>query len=279
DQDNIYAVSKRGAEEALYEYGNKTGAPVVIYRMSNVFGKWSRPDYNSAVATFCHNVARNLPIKVNAPKHMMHLVYIDDVVSEFVEDMTIICDGGKVPGSGEAHTPLRCPVYDAKLGYIAETIESFPEMRKKLEVPRLIDPLVSKLYSTYLSFIPEDDFAYKLDMKKDVRGSFTEFIRTPDRGQISVNISHPGITKGQHWHDSKNEKFLVVQGKGLIRFRQIGGEKITDYHVSGDDLTVVDIPTGYVHCIINEGDTDMVTIMWASEAYDPERPDTFAEDI
>ena len=279
DQDNIYAVSKRGAEEALYEYGNKTGAPVVIYRMPNVFGKWSRPDYNSAVATFCHNVARNLPIKVNDPEHMMHLVYIDDVVSEFIEDMTIINDGGKVPGSGEAHTSLRCQVYDAKLGYIAETIESFPEMRKKLEVPRLIDPLVSKLYSTYLSFIPEDDFAYKLDMKKDVRGSFTEFIRTPDRGQISVNISHPGITKGQHWHDSKNEKFLVVQGKGLIRFRQIGGEKITDYHVSGDDLTVVDIPTGYVHCIINEGDTDMVTIMWASEAYDPERPDTFAEEI
>lgn len=279
DPGNIYAASKRGAEEAVYEYGQRTRASVVIYRMPNVFGKWSRPDYNSAVATFCHNIARKLPITVKDPGHTMHLVYIDDVVSEFVEDMEIITGGGTVYGSGEAHTALRCPVYDVKLGYMAEIIESFPLMRESLEVPRLTDPFVSKLYSTYLSFLPEDGFAYKLDMKKDERGSFTEFIRTPDRGQMSVNISRPGIIKGQHWHDSKNEKFLVVSGKGLIRFRRIGEERITDYHVSGDDLTVVDIPTGYTHCIINEGETDMVTLMWASEPFDPERPDTYREEV
>ena len=279
DEDNLYAASKRGAETAVYEYGQRAGAPVVIYRMPNIFGKWSRPDYNSAVATFCHNIARKLPITVKDPDHTMHLAYIDDVVSEFVEDMEIIMEGGTVYGSGEAHTALRCPVYDVKLGYIAEIIESFPVMRESLEVPKLTDPFISKLYSTYLSFLPEDGFAYKLDMKQDLRGSFTEFIRTPDRGQFSVNISHPGITKGQHWHDSKNEKFLVVNGKGLIRFRKIGEEKIIDYHVSGDELTVVDIPTGYTHCIINEGDSDMVTLMWASEAFDPERPDTYREEV
>ncbi len=279
DKGNIYGASKKSAEETVYEYSQRTGAQVIIYRMPNVFGKWSRPNYNSAVATFCHNIARGLPITINDPEHTMHLAYIDDVVEEFTEDMEILLNGGTVYGSGEKNTALRCPIYDSKLGYIAETIESFPLMRESLEIPKLIDPLISKLYSTYLSFLPEDGFAYRLNMKTDNRGSFTEFIRTPDRGQVSVNVSHPGIVKGQHWHDSKNEKFLVVQGRGLIRFRKIGEERIIDYHVSGDELTVVDIPTGYVHCIINEGDTDMVTIMWANESYDPERPDTYREEV
>ncbi|MCR5411184.1 MAG: capsular polysaccharide biosynthesis protein CapF, partial [Lachnospiraceae bacterium] len=155
----------------------------------------------------------------------------------------------------------------------------FPAIRKSLEVPDLSDPLVSKLYSTYLSFLPEDGFSYELKMNKDERGSFTEFIRTADRGQVSVNITRPGITKGNHWHDSKNEKFLVVKGRGLIRFRKVGEEKVIDYHVSGEDLTVVDIPTGYVHCIINEGEDELVTVMWASEAFDPARPDTYYEQI
>ncbi|MCR5748038.1 MAG: NAD-dependent epimerase/dehydratase family protein [Lachnospiraceae bacterium] len=276
---NVYGVSKRDAEEALYEYGVKTGSQVIIYRMPNIFGKWSRPNYNSAVATFCHNIARGLPIVVNDPERVMHLVYIDDLVREFTDDMEVIADGGKVTGSSEKNTSLRCPFYDIKLREIAEIISGFPEMRKSLELPRLADPVTSKLYSTYLSFLPEDEFSYKLEMKKDNRGSFTEFIRTPDRGQVSVNVSHPGIVKGQHWHDSKNEKFLVVQGKGLIRFRKIGESKITDYHVTGDELTVVDIPTGYVHCIINEGDSDMVTIMWANEAFNPEYPDTYREEV
>lgn len=279
DESNVYASSKRGAEQALFGHGKKTGAKVIIYRMPNIFGKWSRPNYNSAVATFCHNTARYLPIHVNDPEHMMHLVYIDDVVTELIEDMEMLEAGREPGGTGEPYTPPRCTVYDVKLGYIADTILSFPKLRESRGVPVLSDEFVSKLYSTYLSFLPEDSFSYRLKMNKDDRGSFTEFIRTPDRGQVSVNISHPGIAKGNHWHDSKNEKFLVVKGRGLIRFRKVGTDEIIDYHVSDEELTVVDIPTGYVHCIINEGDEDMVTLMWASEAFDPARADTFRENV
>lgn len=279
DESNVYASSKRGAEQALYQHGKNTGAKVIIYRMPNIFGKWSRPNYNSAVATFCRNTARSLPIQVNDPEHMMHLVYIDDVVTELIEDMEMLDEGREPAGTGEPYTAPRCTVYDVKLGYIADTILSFPKLRESRGVPVLSDELTSKLYSTYLSFLPEDAFSYKLKMNKDDRGSFTEFIRTPDRGQVSVNISHPGIAKGNHWHDSKNEKFLVVKGKGLIRFRKVGTDEIIDYHVSDEELTVVDIPTGYVHCIINEGDEDMVTLMWASEAFDPARADTYRENV
>ena len=278
-EDNVYAASKRAAEQAVYEHGKKTGSAVLIYRMPNVFGKWSKPDYNSAIATFCHNVSRDLPINVNDPDHMMHLAYIDDVVSEFIDDMEIMTRGGSINGMGEMHTSLRCPVYHADLGYIAETVEGFPKLRESFEVPDLSEPFISKLYSTYLSFLPEDRFSYKLRMNKDERGSFTEFIRTPDRGQISVNVTHPGVTKGNHCHDSKNEKILVVQGEGLIRFRKIDDDKILEYSVSGRELTVVDIPTGYVHCIVNNGNTDLVTLMWASEAFDPDRPDTYRENV
>ena len=279
DGGNIYAASKRGAEEAVLSHGKKTGAAVLIYRMPNVFGKWSKPDYNSVVATFCYNTARSLPIRVNDPDHMMHLAYIDDVVSELIDDMEIMSRGGSIAGVGEAHAPLRCPVYHVNLGYIADTIGGFPKLRESFEVPDLSDPFISKLYSTYLSFLPEDGFSYKLKMNKDERGSFTEFIRTPDRGQVSVNITKPGIAKGNHWHDSKNEKFLVVQGEGVIRFRKIGEDKVLEYYVNGNELEAVDIPTGYVHSIVNTGDTDMVTIMWASEAFDPERPDTYRENV
>lgn len=279
DPANKYADSKRRAEGALFDHGQKTKAPVIIYRLPNVFGKWSRPNYNSAIATFCYNTAHSLPIKVNDPSHEMDLVYIDDVVAELIEDMEIMKDGGSVEGAGRPYTSPRCPIHHTTLGFIADTITGFPAIRKSLEVPDLSDPLVSKLYSTYLSFLPEDGFSYELKMNKDERGSFTEFIRTADRGQVSVNITHPGITKGNHWHDSKNEKFLVVKGRGLIRFRKVGEEKVIDYHVSGEDLTVVDIPTGYVHCIINEGEDELVTVMWASEAFDPARPDTYYEQV
>ncbi|MBQ9360447.1 MAG: NAD-dependent epimerase/dehydratase family protein [Lachnospiraceae bacterium] len=275
----LYGESKLAGEEAVYSHGQKSGAPVIIYRLTNVFGKWSRPNYNSAVATFCHNIARGLPITVNDSGHMMHLAYIDDVVAELIEDMEALSAGRRVEGAGERHTTLRCPIYHAKLGYVAETIESFPRMRESLEVPQMADEFISKLYSTYLSFLPEDGFSYKLKMNKDGRGSFTEFIKTSDRGQVSVNITHPGIVKGQHWHDSKNEKFLVVKGRALIRFRKIGNDKIIDYHVSDEELEVVDIPTGYAHCIINEGDTELVTLMWASEIFNPDKPDTYREEV
>ncbi len=275
ESENAYGSSKRGAEEAVRAYGERNGIRVYIYRLPNVFGKWSRPEYNSAVATFCYQVARDLPIRVNDPEHPMKLVYIDDLTEEFAKlpehpERETGPDGIVVPGF---------PVYETKLGRIAETIQSFGKQRETYGVPQLSDALTSKLYSTYLSFLPRDGFSYPLKMNCDERGSFTEFIRTPDRGQVSVNVARPGITKGQHWHDSKNEKFLVVQGKGLIRFRKVGETEIIDYHVSGEKLEAVEIPTGYTHCIINEGDTDLITVMWASEAFDPEKPDTYHEEV
>lgn len=270
--DNPYGRSKKAGEELMFSYSEETGAKVYVYRLPNVFGKWCRPNYNSAVATFCNNIAAGLPIQVNDASVVMNLVYIDDVVNEFINALegkaNIVGKYGAVP-----------TVHTTTLGHIVETIRSFSESRKKLELPKLDDALTTKLYSTYLSYLPTDDFAYPLKMNVDQRGSFTEFIRTPDRGQVSVNISHPGITKGNHWHHSKNEKFLVVKGKGCISFRKYGEDEVIDYHVNGDELTVVDIPTGYTHCITNEGDEDMVTVMWANEAFNPDKPDTFFEPV
>ncbi len=277
--DNPYGISKRRAEEAVNEYGKRNNVKVFVYRMPNVFGKWSRPEYNSAVATFCHHIARKEPIRVNDRQHKMTLLYIDDIIREFIEDIEGFGNDRGYEEREEGFSPLRCPVYETDLGTVADTIVSFGELRGSLGLPDFSDELTSKLYSTYLSFLPVEDLAYDLKMNIDERGSFTEFLRTKDRGQVSVNISHPGITKGQHWHDSKNEKFLVVKGRGLIRFRKVGEEKITDYHVSGDKLRVVEIPTGYTHCIINEGDEDMVTVMWANEPFNPERPDTYREEV
>lgn len=271
-QDNPYGVSKRAAEEAVFAYGRESGAPVYVYRLPNVFGKWCRPNYNSAVATFCNNIACGLPIQINDPNVVLNLVYIDDVVSSFMAAL----DGAAAPGEGYCQVE---PVHSAKLGEIAQTIHSFRTSREQRSIPELGDPLVKKLYSTYLSYLPSDQFSYPLKMNVDDRGSFTEFIKTPDRGQVSVNISKPGITKGNHWHHTKNEKFLVVSGEGVIRFRRVGGGEIIEYQVSGEKLEVVDIPTGYTHNISNTGSTDLVTVMWCNETFDPERPDTFFEPV
>ena len=292
---NPYGESKKAGEEALFDHERENGSPVYVYRLPNVFGKWSRPNYNSAVATFCHNIARGLEIKVNDPATVMRLVYIDDVVREFISALegnaTALESGELITYKGGRRSVSEeqalCPsedagrykgipvVHEIKLGEIASLIESFKESRRALSIPDMSQPFVSALYSTYLSFLPEDDFAYDLKMNCDMRGSFTEFIRTLDRGQVSVNISKPGITKGQHWHHSKNEKFLVVRGEGLIRFRRIDSDEIIEYRVSGDKLRVVDIPTGYTHSIVNVGQEDMVTVMWANEAFDKDRPDTY----
>ena len=270
--DNPYGKSKKAGEDLLFEFSKDKGNPVVIYRFPNVFGKWSRPNYNSAVATFCHNIARGLPIKVNDPETLLHLVYIDDVVDEL-----LLCLSGKEHvKDGFGYVPT---VHDVKLGKIPELLHSFVEMRENLAVPQLSDGFEKKLYSTYLSFLPEDGFSYPLNSHEDNRGSFTEFIRTCDRGQVSVNISRPGITKGNHWHDTKNEKFFVVKGEGIIRFRKIGESDITEYRVSGSKPEVVDIPCGYTHNITNVGDDDMVTIMWANELFDPDRADTYYEEV
>lgn len=271
-QENPYGVSKREAEEAVFAYGRDTGARVFVYRLPNVFGKWCRPNYNSAVATFCNNIACGLPIQINDPNVVMNLVYIDDVVASFVAAL----DGAETPQGDYCQVH---PVHSANLGVIAETIRSFRDSREQRSIPELGDPLVKKLYSTYLSYLPADQFSYPLKMNLDDRGSFTEFVKTPDRGQVSINVSKPGITKGNHWHHTKTEKFLVVSGEGVIRFRRVGGDEVIEYRVSGDKLEVVDIPTGYTHNISNTGTTDMVTVMWCNELFDPERPDTFFEPV
>lgn len=266
--DNPYGQSKKKAEDAVFSYGKSSGASVYVYRLPNVFGKWCRPNYNSAVATFCHNISHDLEIQVNDPKVVMNLVYIDDVVNEFIDALN-----GKVD-SKNTFSQVDT-TYIVELGEIVRLIRSFKESRINRSIPDMADLFTKKLYSTYLSYLPKDQFSYPLKMNVDPRGSFTEFYKTPERGQISVNVSKPGITKGNHWHHTKNEKFLVVSGQANIQFRKIGTEEIIEYKVSGEKLEVVDIPTGYTHNIINIGAGDLVTMMWANEAYDPERPDTY----
>ena len=270
--DNDYGKSKKQAEDAIFTHGETTGAPVYVFRMEGVFGKWCRPNYNSVVATFCHSIARGLPIEVRDPAYELPLVYIDDVVACILDAMQNRHAERDTEGYCRIH-----PVHRVTLGHLAELIEGFAEARKgSLEVPYLAPgSFEKKLYSTYLSYLPTDQFAYDLTMHCDDRGSFTEALRSPERGQVSVNISKPGIVKGNHWHHTKNEKFLVVQGEGVIRFRRIDCEEIIEYHVSGKKLQIVDIPCGYTHNIENVGSEDMVTVMWANECFDPDHPDTF----
>ena len=265
--ENPYGQSKLSAEQAVADYGRETGAAVYLYRLPNVFGKWSRPNYNSAVATFCHNVARGLPITVNDPSVTLRLVYIDDVVEEFLRAME-----GQPHREGEWCTVQ--PVHEVNLGHMAELIQSFPGLRDSLTAPDQSDPLVKKLYATYLSFLPPEDFSRPTVTHADQRGSFTELLHMGSRGQVSLNVSKPHITKGDHWHQTKHEKFIVLQGEGVIRFRKVGDSTVIAYKVSGENLTVVDIPTGYTHSIENTGDTDMLTLMWANEVFDPAHPDT-----
>jgi len=266
--DNAYGISKKAGEELLIRYGENTGAKILIYRFPNVFGKWCRPNYNSVIATFCNNIAWGKGIVVNDPGVVLNLVYVDDVVAELVNAMN-----GK-----ENHYNSFCqvkPVYQVTLGRVVELLDSFKRSREERSIPNMIDEFTKKLYSTYLSYLPENEFSYPLKMNEDERGSFTEFIKTPDRGQVSINISKPGITKGNHWHHTKNEKFLVVSGSGVIRFRGVNSDKIVEYFVSGDKLEVIDIPVGYTHNIENLGSTDMVTVMWVNESFNPELPDTY----
>lgn len=270
--DNPYGKSKKAGEELLYKYSEETGSKVLIYRFPNVFGKWSRPNYNSAVATFCHNVAHDIDITVNDPSVVMNLVYIDDVVNELINAL----EGKENDVESFCEVPV---VHTRTLGEIVELIYSFKKSRKDNSVPDMSDLFIKKLYSTYLSFLPEDQFSYDLKMNIDNRGSFSEFLKSPDRGQVSVNISKPGITKGNHWHHTKNEKFLVVSGKGVIRFRKYDTDNVIEYFVSGDKLEVIDIPTGYTHNIENLGNADMVTVMWANESFDPDNPDTYYEEV
>ena len=270
---NPYGESKRAGEELMFGYAKETGARVLVYRFPNVFGKWCRPNYNSAVATFCNNIANGLPITVNDPNVVLNLVYIDDVVDELVGALA-----GKEHRQGDfCEVPV---THTVRLENIVDLLYSFRDMRENLQVPDLGDAFTRKLYSTYLSYLPAERFKYPLKMNVDARGSFTEIIRTPDRGQFSVNVSKPRITKGEHWHHTKNEKFLVVKGHGLIRLRKVGTDEVVEFEVSGERLEVVEMIPGYTHSIVNLSDTeDMVTFMWANEVFEPGRPDTYFERI
>ena len=284
--DSDYGRSKKAGEELVFEYGERTGAKVLIYRFPNLFGKWSRPNYNSAVATFCNNIANDLPITVNDPTVVLELLYIDDLVAEMLDALegkehrctfdgisTVLTESGRYCAAPVSHK--------VTLGEIVELLLKFKEQTSTLVMPEIPDgSFAKKLYSTYLSYLPKEKAAFPLKMNEDARGSFTELLRTEKCGQFSVNISKPGITKGEHWHHTKWEFFIVVGGHGLIRQRKIGTDEILDFEVSGEKIEAVHMLPGYTHNIINLSDTEnLITVMWANERFDPTRPDTFGEKV
>lgn len=270
---NPYGESKKAGEDLMFAYGKETEAPVYVYRFPNVFGKWCRPNYNSAVATFCNNIANDLPITVNDPSVMMTLVYIDDVVAELIAALK---GEPNMKEDGYCYVPVE---HKITLGEIVDLIYSFAKQPQSLVIPEIPDnSFAKKLYSTYLSYLPKEKVAFPLKMNVDARGSFTELLKTEKCGQVSVNISKPGITKGQHWHHTKWEFFIVVSGKGRIQQRKIGTDEVLNFEVSGDKIEAVHMLPGYTHNIINLSDTeDLVTVMWANENFNPEKPDTFFE--
>lgn len=281
-----YGRSKRSGEDLFFNYAEETGAKVLVYRFPNMFGKWCRPNYNSAVATFCNNIANNLPIQINDRSTELELVYIDDLVDEMIcalEGRPHKCDyDGLVPISNESGRFCYVPItHKATLGEIADLLYKFYEQPKTLVMPEIPKgSFEKKLYSTYLSYLPKEKICFPFKMNTDARGSFTELLKTANCGQFSVNISRPGITKGQHWHNTKWEFFIVVSGHGLIQERKIGSNEVFEFEVSGDKIEAVHMLPGYTHNIINLSDTEsLVTLMWANEQFDPEKPDTFGEKV
>lgn len=279
-----YGRSKKAGEELFFDYAKETGAKVLIYRFPNLFGKWCRPNYNSAVATFCNNIANDLPIQVNDPKVELELLYIDDLIAEMIaalkgEEHRCEFDGLEVLPKAEGRY-CYCPVtHHTTLGEIVGLLHSFAEQPSTLMIPEIPEgSFAKKLYSTYLSYLPKEKVAFPLKMNMDARGSFTELLHTEKCGQVSINISKPGITKGQHWHHTKWEFFIVVAGHGLIQQRKIGSDEIIEFEVSGDKIQAVHMLPGYTHNIINLSSTDdLVTVMWANEIFNPLHPDTYGE--
>ena len=271
---SVYGESKKRAEELIFSYGEETGARTIVYRFPNLFGKWCRPNYNSVVATFCHNIAHELPIRVDDPETKLELAYIDDVV----EELLLALQGREHRQGSYAFVP---DTHRVCLGEIVRLLKQFHDQPQSLFLPEIGEgSFAKKLYSTYLCYLPKEKIAFPLTMREDERGSFTELIKTPNCGQFSVNISRPGVTKGQHWHHSKWEFFIVVSGHGLIRERKLGSEEILEFEVSGEKITAVHMLPGYTHSIVNLSDTrDLVTVMWANECFDPLKPDTYAEPV
>lgn len=281
-----YGKSKLAGEKLFFAYSQETGADVLVYRFPNLFGKWCRPNYNSAVATFCNNIANDLPIQVNDPAVQLELLYIDDLVEEMLDALEGAphrCDyDGLEPVFSEAGQYCVAPVtHKVTLGEIVDLLHQFKQQPNTLVMPEIPNgSFAKKLYSTYLSYLPKEAVSFPLKMNVDPRGSFTELLKTQNCGQVSVNISKPGITKGQHWHNSKWEFFIVVSGHGLIQERKIGSDEVMEFEVSGDRIEAIHMLPGYTHNIINLSDTqDLVTVMWANESFDPNHPDTFFEQV
>ena len=283
--DSEYGKSKLAGEELFFEYGRDNCVNVFVYRFPNLFGKWCRPNYNSAVATFCNNIANDLEITVNDPSVELELLYIDDLVVEMLDILErkehhCIFDGVNAVGNKNGKYCFVPITYKVTLGKIVELLNRFKNQPLNLIMPEIPEgSFVKKLYSTYLSYLPKDKVIFPLKMNIDERGSFTELLKTENCGQFSVNISKPGITKGQHWHHSKWEFFIVVSGHALIQERKIESDEIIEFEVSGDKIEAVHMLPGYTHNIINIGESDMVTIMWANERFDPEHPDTYYEEV
>lgn len=265
---NPYGISKKYAEDAVLEYSRETGAAVYIYRLPNVFGKWSLPNYNSVVSTWCYNISRNLPIQINNPDTELSLIYIDDVVREFI----LALHGSTSLDKGFCFVPR---IFTVSLRKIANLLESFKNSRASLILPSFEGDFERFLYATYLSFLPESDFSYDLEMKHDNRGWLAEFIKSKSLGQIFISRTKPGITRGNHWHHTKIEKFLVIEGEAIIKFRHLHSTEVLEYRVSGEIIQVLDIPAGYTHSITNIGKTDLITIFWADETFSQENPDTY----
>ncbi len=270
--DNPYGRSKKAAEEILLEYARRTGAPVAIYRLPNVFGKWSRPNYNTVVATFCHNIARGLDITISDPERGLEMVYVDDVVAAFLRHLDT-----DNPQDQQRYTVPR--TFRVTLGELADRIRILHQIRPSLVVPDLADELMLCLHATYLSFLPEDTFSYPVTLNTDNRGWLFELLKSEHFGQIFVSKTQPGITRGDHYHDSKLEKFCVIQGEAIIRFRHIHSQEILEYPVDDRDIKVVDIPPGYTHSIENVGTDEMICLFWANQIFSPHQPDTFWEKV
>lgn len=269
--DNPYGQSKRAGEELVVSYAEKAGTEAYVYRFPNVFGKWCRPNYNSVVATFCYNIARELPIQIHDSATRMSLVYIDDVVAELI---ALLQGGAHCDEQGHYYVP---ETYSITLGETADLLYSFKKSHAESFIPDMTGgSLAQKLYATYLSYLPKEQLSYPLKMNVDKRGSFTELFRTIEHGQFSVNIIKSGVTKGNHWHHTKNEKFVVVSGNAMIQLREIDSKEIITYRVSGEKMEVVEIPVGYTHSITNEGATDLVVFIWSSECFNPHKPDTYS---
>ncbi|HEY9063277.1 MAG TPA: NAD-dependent epimerase/dehydratase family protein [Pseudobacteroides sp.] len=273
EKDNPYGISKKKAEDFVFEYGEKSGSKVLVYRLPNVFGKFCRPNYNSVVATWCYNIARGIPVQINDPDTLLNLVYIDDVIEEFVNAL----NGAENRSIGGYCTIRR--VFTVTLGQLADQIYLFKETEGTIKIPSFEKDFDRFLYATYTSYIPKEDMAYALDMKCDNRGWLAEFMKSKQTGQIFISRTKPGITRGNHWHHTKVEKFLVIEGEAVVRLRGINDTEVIEYKVSGDKLKVIDIPVGYTHSISNTGDKDLITVFWANEIFNPDVPDTYFMEV